>query len=277
MGTLATGIDTSQFRGYPVDLEVFSGPLDLLLHLVQRDKIEIWEISISRITEQYLEEIRKMEALNVEVAGEFLVVAATLMKIKSGLLLPRRVQEQDQESALPETREGLIRKLLEYRRYREAAATLREMEEDRRKRAPRGWVPTLPKDHMYPLREARVTDLAAYLRDILTRPPTEEPTHSVQLEEIRLEDQIDYVYDRLVRDAGPVRFQALLRRPWWRLEWIVTFLALLELMRTGRVSVLQDVPFGEIWIAPAALVPDDRAMTEPLDDRDNGKESGGDQ
>ncbi len=83
-----TGIDPAAFHGHPVDLEVFSGPLDLLLHLVQKDKIEIWEISISRITQQYLDHLRSLEALNVEIAGEFLVMAASLMRIKSQMLLP---------------------------------------------------------------------------------------------------------------------------------------------------------------------------------------------
>ncbi len=246
-----TGIDPSQFRGHPVDLEVFSGPLDLLLHLVQKDRIEIWEISISRITEQYLDSLRSMEDLNVEIAGEFLVMAATLMRIKSQMLLPRPVLPEDETEFLPQTREGLIARLLEYRRYREAAASLRQMEEVRMRCLPRGWTPELPRDHLFPLREAKVVDLAGYLREVLKRPQT-EPTHDVHLEEIRLEEQIEHVLRRLAERTGPVRFTDLLVRQWWRLEWIVTFLAMLELVRMGRVAALQEEPFGEIWIAAVA-------------------------
>jgi segregation and condensation protein A len=258
-----SGIDLSQFRGYPIDLDVFSGPLDLLLHLVQKDRIEIWEISISRITEQYLAHIRNLEALNVEIAGEFLVMAATLMRTKSQMLLPRpSLSLQDGEEA-PLTREGLIQKLLEYRRYREAAASLRRFEDDRMQSLPRGFTPSLEKDHQFPLRPARVIDLATYLRDVLRRDNT-TPLHEVQLEEIRLEDQIDHLLYMTTAQRKPLRFDEMIRRPDLRLEWIVTFLAMLELMRQGRIVVLQEEPLGEIWIvgAPPNADPDDERLPD---------------
>ncbi|MDM7916513.1 MAG: ScpA family protein [Candidatus Eisenbacteria bacterium] len=248
------GIDPSQFRGHPVALEVFSGPLDLLLHLVQKDRIEIWEISISRITKQYLEYLRSLEALNVEIAGEFLVMAATLMRIKSQMLLPRPQKPDEQTGEMPLTREGLIAQLLEYRRYKEAAATLRQLEERRERLLPRGIRPELPKGHLFPLREARLVDLATYLRDVIERPKT-APTHDVHLEEIRIEEQIEWLLSRIRGAAEPMAFRSFLRRPWWRLEWIVTFLAMLELIRQGRIILLQDEPFGEIWIQEAPPAP----------------------
>jgi len=244
------GIDLTQFKGHPVDLEVFSGPLDLLLHLVQKDRIEIWEISISRITEQYLKHLRSLEALNVEIAGEFLVMAATLLRMKSQMLLPRPSLSTGEGDGEPLTREGLIQKLLEYRRYRDAAATLRRLEDERMQTLPRGWTPILERDHQYPLRSARTIDLATYLREVLRRDHT-VPTHEVQLEEIRLEDQIDHMLYMTAEHRKPLRFFELLRRPSLRLEWIVTFLAMLELMRQGRIIVLQEVPLGEIWIVEA--------------------------
>jgi segregation and condensation protein A len=245
-----TGIDPGAFHGHPVDLEVFSGPLDLLLHLIQKDRIEIWEISISRITQQYLEHLRSLEALNVEIAGEFLVMAASLMRIKSQMLLPRPVFEDQGADALPLTREGLIQKLLEYRRYREAAISLRRMEEDRQRHLPRGSTPELAKEHLYPLREASVVDLAAYLRDVVERPHG-EPTHDVHLEEIRIEEQIEYVLGVVAASPRAVLFTELLRRPWWRLEWIVTFLAILELIRLGKIVALQEEVFGQIYLLPS--------------------------
>ena len=102
------GVDISQFRGHPISLDNFSGPLDLLLFLVQKDKVEIWEISISRITEQYLAYLRSLESLNVEIAGEFLVMAATLIRIKSQMLLPRPESRDEETDAPFMTREELI-------------------------------------------------------------------------------------------------------------------------------------------------------------------------
>ena len=244
------GIDISQFRGHPISLDIFSGPLDLLLYLVQKDKVEIWEISIARITEQYLEYIRSLDALNVEIAGEFLVMAATLIRIKSQMLLPRPDLGEDEIETLPMTREELIRRLIEFRRYKEAAATLKRMEESRLHCLPRGWVPRLPKDHLYPLREARVLDLTAYLSEVLNRSETGPPTHDVELEEIRLEDQIELLMEKLHESDQPRCFIDLLERPWWRLEWIMTFLAMLELMRQGKLAALQEKPFGELWLTP---------------------------
>lgn len=253
---LYAGIDPAQFRGHPVDLEVFSGPLDMLLHLIQKDRIEIWEISISRITEQYLAHLRSLEALNLEIAGEFLVMAATLMRIKSQMLLPRPSLPAEDATGMPLTREGLIERLLEYRRYREAALSLRLLEEQQRKTAPRGWTPALARDHLYPLRQARIVDLATYLRDVLKRAQT-PPSHEVQLEEIKLEEQMDYITERVQASDAPIPFTDLLRRPWLRLERIVTFLAMLELMRRRQVDVLQDEPLGEILILKFVSTPGD--------------------
>lgn len=259
------GVDPDLYRGHPVDLEVFSGPLDLLLHLVQKDRIEIWEISICRITEQYLNYLRSLETLNVEVAGEFLLMAVTLMRIKSQMLLPRAVLEEDGSELLPQSREELIASLMEYRRYRDAAVTLRQLEELRQKRLPRGWTPSLPKEHLYPLREARAVDLTSYLHEVLSRPRA-EPYHEVQMEEIRLEERISYILDRVTSGDDPVRFADLIEKPWWRLEWIVTFLAVLELVRLGGVIALQEEPFGEIWVWRGAA----QGEVQRIDEADHG-------
>lgn len=246
------GIDAAQFRGHPVALEVFSGPLDLLLHLVQKEKIDIWKVSIAKITEEYLAYLRSLEALNVEIAGEFLVMAATLIRIKSQMLLPQPARPGGQDDE-PLTPEQLIERLLEYRRYKEAAASLRSLEEAQQRKLPRGSVPQLGKDHLFPLREARTTDLGIYLREVLERAAIAPAMHEVQLEEIRLEERIEHVLEVLAARAGAVLFTDLLERRWWRLEWIVTFLAALELARLGRVALQQDAPFREMWIVPCPV------------------------
>jgi segregation and condensation protein A len=258
---LAHGVqeaDASQFRGHPVHLDAFEGPLDLLLHLIKRDQVEIWEISISRITRQYLEYLASLHALNIEVAGDFLVMAATLMRIKSQNLLPRpsALPETD-EDVEPLTREGLIARLVEYKKYREAARSLLRMEAAQARRHPVGTVASVGAGHAYPLREPRLIDLFEYLRDLLDR---KEPAadHHVHLEEIRLEDQLEWVRGRLASGeeleeipGGPgsgIPFSRLLRRPWLRMEIAVTFLAILELARMQQLQLWQRRALEEIWV-----------------------------
>lgn len=258
---LAHGVqeaEVPQFRGHPVHLDTFEGPLDLLLHLIKRDKVEIWEISVARITRQYLEYLATLHALNIEVAGDFLVMAATLMRIKSQNLLPRpsALPETD-EDAEPLTREGLIARLVEYKKYREAARALLRMEAAQGRRHPAGAIASVGAGYAYPLREPRLIDLFEYLRDLLDRKEP-APGHHVHLEEIRLEDQLEWVRDRLASGeefeeipGGPgngIPFTRLLRRPWLRMEIAVTFLAILELARLQQLQLWQRRALEEIWI-----------------------------
>jgi len=249
--------DTSQFHGYPVELDAFQGPLDLLLQLIKKDRIEIWQISISRITRQYLDYLSTLQSLNIEVAGEFLVMAATLMRIKSQNLLPRPTFLEVDEEEEPLTREGLIARLVEYRRFREAARTMAEMEARESRRHSRGCPATLDPHRPLPLREPRLFDLAEYLESVLSRqaPVTR---HEVQLEEFKLEEQMEWV--RWWLEAGEglepaeetgtwgLAFKKLLRRPGNRLELVVTFLAVLELARLQKLTVHQRRPMEEIWL-----------------------------
>jgi segregation and condensation protein A len=257
LASTAVQEDLSQFRGHPVELDTFQGPLDLLLHLIKKDRIEIWQISISRITRQYLDYLSTLRALNIEVAGEFLVMAATLMRIKSQNLLPRPSFAPELDPEEPLTREGLIARLVEYKKYREAARAMSGLESREQRTHPRGASAGLDPGHPMPLREPRLIDLAEYLRDVLTRTEP-RPGHQVHLEEIRLEDQIAYLEDLLERPFGlePVpngpglgwRFTQLLRGGGGRLEIVVTLLAVLELARLERLSVWQKQALAEIWL-----------------------------
>ena len=267
--TIPPETDLSQYRGHPVELESFQGPLDLLLHLIKKDRIEIWEISVSRITSQYLEYLSTLRSLNIEVAGEFLVMAATLMRIKSQNLLPRpSVGADADEEEEPLTREGLIARLAEYRRVREAARAMGEMEWSQGRKHPRGAAAALGPGFTYPLREPRLLDLTEYLRLLLAKKEEEVPAHNVRLEDIRLEDQMDWV-DAVLREAQAggdrpesegqgLPFRRLLRRPGFRLEVVVTFLAILELARLQRLYLLQPEAMAEIWILAREMqaVPD---------------------
>lgn len=274
-----TDIDLSQFRGHPVELTAFQGPLDLLLHLLKKDKLEIWQIEIARITRQYLDYIDSLQALNIEVAGDFLVMAATLLRMKSQMLLPRPSFLADDEGEEPLTRESLIERLLEYRRIKGAALVFREMETAQSQRHPRGLPASLEKGHQLPLREPRLFDLVAYFHDVLTR---EDPilSHDVQLEDVRLEDQMEKIRGSLLdtdlferipgRAENGVRFSRLIDRRESRIEVVVTFLAVLELGKLQRVSAQQMRSFSEIWLVALATpdatdATDAAGATDPVD------------
>lgn len=258
--------DVSRFRGHPVQLPVFEGPLDLLLHLLKRDRLEIWQISISRITGEYLSYLAEWQSLNIEVAGDFLVMAATLMRMKSQMMLPRPSFLPDEDDGEePFTREKLIERLLEYRRIREAAQALRGMEQRTSWQHPRGEAMTLDPDFLLPLRDPKLFDLVEYLRDVMEDKPAVS-VHQVQLEEYRLEDQIEWIESCLrvgdglepvpMGEADGIRFSDLLRRPGARGEVVVSLLAILELAKLQRLRAWQIDPLSEIWLIPVAPNPE---------------------
>lgn len=275
-------IDLSQFRGHPIELETFQGPLDLLLHLIKKDRIEIWEISVSRITRQYLEYLSTLQSLNIEIAGDFLVMAATLMRMKSQMLLPRPsfLAEED-EDGVPLTREALIARLLEYRKFREAARSLRQMEATQGRRFPRGAPASLDAGIVLPLREPRLFDLVEYFQDILAR-GGDRPGHEVRLEEIRIEDRIERILAALSegteREPLPaglnppgeggsgVRFSRLLTPGGKAMEVVVTFLAVLELTKLQRLSPQQIELFSEIWLLDPVRLPPEPEVVEEGED-----------
>ncbi len=231
---------------YQIRLENFEGPLDLLLHLIKQDEIEIWEISISRITRQYVEYLELMEALNIEIAGEFLVMAATLMRLKSQRLLPRPAVAGDDDEIL--TEEDLIARLLTYKLFKEVAKDFRRRSEEAGPRFPRGHQPTLPSDYMYPLKEVDLYTLVRAFQSIETREAPAPAIHQVQLEDVRLEDQVALVLSRLEQRAGRLTFSEVFERRPSHMEIAVTFLAMLELARQQVVRLLQDQICGAIWI-----------------------------
>lgn len=278
--------EARQFHGHAVHLERFEGPLDLLLDLIKRNKEEIWDISIARITRQYLDYIATLQALEIEIAGEFLVMAATLMRIKSQMLLPRpSFVPLDEEEDAPLTREGLIAKLLEYRRVREAALDLRRREEDQGLRFVRGVPATLEKGYQLPLRDPRLVDLVRSFRDVLGR-DKEVRRHEVELEEVDLEDQMEWVRLGLAGEIElePVptgegqglRFSRLLRSPGAPMEVVVTLLAVLELSKAQRLRSWQLEAFTEIWLTEATPAPEEPEGGDGVWDADGDADRDGD-
>ncbi|MBI4364927.1 MAG: segregation/condensation protein A [Candidatus Latescibacteria bacterium] len=226
-----------------VQLPAFEGPLDLLLHLIQRDEIDISDIPIARITQQYLETLELMRELDLEVAGEFLVMAATLMRIKARMLLPPAIAEEEEE----DPREGLVRQLLEYRRFKEASRDLERLEGERRLLFDRGAPAQLEDPSEGELQPVSLFRLLDALRDVLKRaaPPI---VHTITAEPISLEEAISVIRDTLRREKRAL-FHEVLSQFVTRIEKITAFLGLLELLKQERVTVAQEELFGPIWIA----------------------------
>lgn len=232
---------------YKVKLEVFEGPLDLLLYLIKKEEVDIYDIPIERITNQYMEYLSIMKLLNLEVAGEFLVMAATLMYIKSRMLLPVDQQVTDTEAEEGEDpRWELIRQLVEYKKFKDAAAQLGRREEEQANvfvRAGDTGVEVDAKD--IPLAELSIFDLINAFNDVLKKAGAREDFREIMEEKFTVSDKIEEILYTL-RDRSEMVFGELFTAAKSRTEVVVTFLALLELIRLKRLKVLQDAAFGEI-------------------------------
>jgi segregation and condensation protein A len=241
---------------YSVKVPVFEGPLDLLLHLIKENKIDIYDIPISVITSQYLEYLELMKELNLEIASEFLVIAATLIYIKSRMLLPKDETVETEEGEDP--RAGLVQRLLEYQAFKEASGELRQREEVWSGAYAR---PPLeidkskfePELELY-LFEVHLFDLVGALNKILSKAPPEEVR--ITKETLTVKDRIAAILDR-VEQEKTVRFEMLFEEDNRRVHIIVTFLALLEILRLGILRVFQDRQFDTIWI----IKPEETAET----------------
>ena len=229
-----------------VKLARFEGPLDLLLHLIKRDEVDIYDIPIAHITQQYLAYIELMHSLDLDVAGEFLVMAATLMRIKAKMLLP--VPKSDEEEDEGDPREELVQRLLEYRLYKEASETLKSSEALRRTLFERGMVPTEDDAGPLPLAPATLFDLLEALNRVMARRP-ERVVYSVRTELYDIEDKMSLIA-RTVSEEGELKFSTLIFHAHARMEIIVSFMALLELIKLGRVIVTQPANFDDILILP---------------------------
>jgi segregation and condensation protein A len=232
--------------GVTFKLPRFEGPLDLLLHLIKRDEIDIHDIPIARITQQYLQYIELMRLLDLDVAGEFLVMAATLMRIKAKMLLPLPSSREEEDEGDP--REELVQRLLEYRLYKEASGGLQSREGVRRSQHERGQVPSEDDAGPLPLAPATLFDLIGALQRVMARTP-ERVVYSVQTEAYDVEDKMSLIA-RTVAEEGRLLFSDVMRRATARMEIIVSFMALLELIKLGTVLCVQDANFDDILILP---------------------------
>jgi len=235
---------------YKVKLEVFEGPLDLLLYLIKQDEIDIYDISIERITRQYLEYLQAFKELNIEIAGEFIVMAANLIYLKSRSLLPVDQQPPEEDAEEDDPRWDLIRQLIEYKKFKEAAAELHQRELEQERIFAREGGPSHLQD---PLRlgEVGIFQLINAFQTVIKRVEAREDVQEIFGERFSVSEKIDAILQRVAVGA-PIRFSDLFGAVVSRLEVVVTFLALLELIRLRQVRAVQKDIFAEIEIAAAA-------------------------
>ncbi|MHC1697830.1 MAG: ScpA family protein [Geobacteraceae bacterium] len=250
---------------YKVILEKFQGPLDLLLYLIKKNELDIYDIPIAIITRQYLEYIKVLKDLNLEIAGDFLVMASTLIQIKSSMLLPSR-NEDDPDEEVEDPRAELIRRLVEYSRYKEAALRLNEQKLLGRELFARS---TISEELLSDETPAEPLDLDLFalieaFRGILAKAP-HESFHEVCAESISIAERINEILS-LLQENNFIAFAQLFENSRDRDYIVATFLAILELCKLKLIRVRQQEQYGEIWIRPAVLEDTDNCDQENSDD-----------
>jgi len=234
---------------YKVKLEVFEGPLDLLLYLIKQDEIDIYDISIERITRQYLEYLQTFRELNIELAGEFIVMAANLIYLKSRSLLPIDQQPPAEEAEEDDPRWDLIRQLVEYKKFKEAAVDLHLREVEQETIFAREASPMLSENPLR-LEEVGIFQLINAFQSVIKRIEARQEVQEIFGERFSVSEKIDAILRRVAAGAT-VRFSDLFGAIVSRVEVVVTFLALLELIRLKQVRATQKNVFAEIEIAAA--------------------------
>ena len=242
--------------GIPVKLQVFEGPLDLLLHLIDKNKIDIYDIPIVEITNQYMDYIKAMEKEDLNVMSEFLVMAATLLDIKCRMLLPKEVNEEGEEE---DPRQELVEQLLEYKMYKYMSYELRDRQvEGEQLMFKEPTVPEEVMEYVEPvdldllLTDVTLAQLNYIFQDVMKRQidkidPVRSKFGKIEKEEVTLPDKLEYVteYAKLHRKFG---FRQLLEKQNSKTQIVVTFLAILQLMKEGVISIEQEQAFDEIMI-----------------------------
>ena len=231
-------------ENYKVNLEVFSGPLALLLHLIKMEEVDIYDIPIARITNQYLRYIDLMKNLDLEVAGEFILMAATLIRIKTRLLLPQDESNSDE----PDPREELILALVEYKKYKEAGEIFRE----RARLEERNYIPPSPVEEtenradLEPI--TSLYDLIVAFREVLATKPAQD-VHEVNAQRVTIEERMKVVIEFLRKRESATFPELFADRP-RKIVAVTTFVAILELTRAQRIRLCQAVPFSEVRVYP---------------------------
>ena len=238
-------------------LDMFEGPFEVLLYLIKVQEIDIFDIPIVTITEQYLRFLEMMREEDLDITGEFLVMAATLIQIKSRMLLPpdQSAEEDEDEFEDEDPRVELVEKLIEYRRFRDVAQRLEYLEKERARWFVRNAAPDIEpeQDEEEEMLEVTLFDLIEAFRGVI-RFFSDDLFHTVQAEEASVDEKIEYIENVLKRD-GSLAWKDLLEQCRSRVELVCCFLAILELCRMGRLRAHQHGPFGEIRLFAAKREP----------------------
>jgi segregation and condensation protein A len=221
---------------YKIKLDQFEGPLDLLLFFIKRDELDIYDIPISKITKEFLEYINIIKTLDLEVAGDFILMASTLMQIKARMLLPKEVDEKGEEI---DPRAELIQALLEYKKYKEMSEELSFFESNQRKRKYRGNFEAdsrdTPQEFETLLKNVSIYDLAKSFKKVIEG-IKDEPVHQIQKINISIDEQMNYILSKFTL-TPEVHFLSLVEDMKEKIRVIITFIALLELVKMNRISL----------------------------------------
>jgi len=232
---------------YKVKLNQFEGPLDLLLFFIKRDELNIYDIPISRLTKEFLEYVNLIKILDLEIAGDFILMASTLMHIKVRMLLPREVDEKGEEI---DPRADLVRALLEYKRYKEMSEELSYFESNQRKKKFRGNFSEDNKEapHEYDiiLKNVSIYDLAKAFRFAIEQ-VKDEPVHQIKKLNVTIDEQMEFIQQKL-ETYPELHFLQLIENIKEKIRIIVTFIALLELIKIGKLSIMATPNFNDFII-----------------------------
>lgn len=232
---------------YKIKLDHFEGPLDLLLFFIKRDELNIYDIPISHITKEFLEYVNLIKDLDLEVAGDFILMASTLMHIKVRMLLPREINEKGEEI---DPRDELVRALLEYKRYKEMAEELSLLESEQRKLNFRGNFSAdekeAPAEYDILLKNITIFDLTKAFKKVIEG-LKEVPVHNIVKVNVTIDQQMQYIFDKL-NDFGELHFLSLVEGMKEKIRIVVTFIALLELTKMGRIAIKESSSYNDFVI-----------------------------
>ena len=237
---------------YKVQLNNFEGPIDLLLYFIRRDELDIYDIPISEITKEFVKTVEEWKKMHLHVAGDFIVMASTLMRIKAKLLLPR--PELDDEGEIVDPRTELIQQLVEYKRFKNAAELLGNLSSERELNFPRQLEPSLGEDFQdfeeNIIINASLYDLAKVFKNAIDNMPVVSQ-FELSREPVKLEEQKEFILKHFDGD-GRLKFSTILSKLDTRMKIVVTFLAILDMVREGLCSLQQNEIFGELELQKTA-------------------------
>jgi segregation and condensation protein A len=232
---------------YKIKLNTFEGPLDLLLFFIRRDELDIYDIPISQITKEFVDYLHLLEQLDLEVAGDFLLMAATLMQIKVRMLLPKNIDEKGEEI---DPRSDLVNALIEYKRYKEMSEDFSFLESTQRKVNYRS---NFENDEIEKqpdldilLKNISIFDLIKAFQNAIMEKPKEE-VHQVEKVNVSIDEQIEFIMER-VKELGQINFVKLVKGVTEKLRIVVTFIALLELIKMGKIGLQESQTFNDFEI-----------------------------